>query len=67
MMDAVKYIQTKTNFTYSILDENDGLWGTRDENGSWNGLIREIMDNRADLRLVGCFVVSAFTGLPAHT
>ena len=65
MMDAVKYIQTKTNFTYSILDENDGLWGTRDENGSWNGLIREIMENGADVRLVGCFVVSAFIGPPS--
>ena len=53
MMDVVRYVQTKTNFTFSILDENDGLWGTRDENGSWNGLIREVMDNGADIRFVG--------------
>ena len=57
-MDVVKYIQTKTNFTFSILDENDGSWGTRDENGSWNGLVRDIMDGGADVRLVELFCIS---------
>ena len=52
MLDVVKYIQDKTNFTYSIVDDNDGLFGARDENGSWNGLIREIMDGGADVRLI---------------
>jgi hypothetical protein len=38
------------NFTYTIVTSPDGKWGSRNPDGSWNGLIRLIMDGNDDIR-----------------
>ena len=39
--------QTLTNFTYSLQTPPDGKFGGLSENGTWNGVIGEIVNGRA--------------------
>ena len=39
------------NFTYTLYVPPDGQYGGRFENGSWNGMIGEVVNGRADLAL----------------
>jgi hypothetical protein len=38
------------NFTYSTVICLDGKFGSRNLDGTWNGVIRQVMDENADLR-----------------
>ena len=31
--------------SYEVREQRDGMWGIADENGTWNGMIRKVMDN----------------------
>ena len=31
-------------FRYTIVLPRDGLWGAQDENGTWNGIIKDLQD-----------------------
>ena len=51
LIDALNIITDKLNLTYSLIEPKDRQWGMQLENGSWTGLIRDIIDERADLAL----------------
>ncbi|XP_043220420.1 glutamate receptor ionotropic, delta-1-like [Amphibalanus amphitrite] len=36
-------------FTYTVVEPPDGQWGLRLPNGSWTGLVRMLIDGRADV------------------
>ena len=38
-IDLIDLIKDEVNFTYTIYEVEDGLFGTTDANGNWNGLI----------------------------
>jgi hypothetical protein len=38
------------NFTYSTIRGPDGKWGSRNADGSWNGMIKQILDGHVDMR-----------------
>ena len=40
-MDEISH---NLNFTYIVKEPADGLWGVKQQNGKWNGLIRQIVD-----------------------
>ncbi len=42
--DVLVAISEQLNFTYNLVPSYDGNFGARDENGTWNGMIRMIMD-----------------------
>ena len=44
MMKALKYMQEDSNFTYVIKRSPDRGWGSPDRNGTWNGMVKTIMD-----------------------
>ena len=48
--DVLKLLEKKVNFTTSLLKRLDGNWGKfNHENGTWNGMIKSLLDGEADL------------------
>lgn len=43
-IDILDEISQKMNFRYEIYKVADNQYGSEDENGSWNGMIRELID-----------------------
>ncbi|XP_064099385.1 glutamate receptor ionotropic, kainate 2-like [Macrobrachium nipponense] len=46
--DVWHTLQDRLGFTYSCRQPPDGLWGNP-TNGVWNGLVKELLDNNADV------------------
>ena len=43
-IDILDEIAKKMNFRYEIYRVADNQFGSEDENGTWNGMIRELID-----------------------
>ena len=50
-----KVLEKTMNFSTRIILAPDGNWGSRDENGSWNGMIQEVYENRAQVAICDCY------------
>ncbi|XP_070768161.1 glutamate receptor ionotropic, kainate 3 [Enoplosus armatus] len=48
-IDLLKELASILGFTYEIRLVPDGKYGSQDEKGQWNGMIRELIEHRADL------------------
>uniref|UniRef100_UPI0035900637 glutamate receptor ionotropic, kainate 2-like n=1 Tax=Myxine glutinosa TaxID=7769 RepID=UPI0035900637 len=48
-IDLLRQLASILGFTYEIHLVPDGTYGVMDENNEWNGLIRELIDHKADL------------------
>uniref|UniRef100_A0A674PPY9 Glutamate receptor n=1 Tax=Takifugu rubripes TaxID=31033 RepID=A0A674PPY9_TAKRU len=48
-IDLLKELAGILGFTYEIRLVPDGKYGSQDEKGQWNGIIRELIEHRADL------------------
>ncbi|KAF0022694.1 hypothetical protein F2P81_025086 [Scophthalmus maximus] len=49
-IDLLRELSNILGFTYEVRLVEDGRYGAQDENtGQWNGMIKELMDHRADL------------------
>uniref|UniRef100_A0A3P9JV93 Glutamate receptor n=1 Tax=Oryzias latipes TaxID=8090 RepID=A0A3P9JV93_ORYLA len=49
-IDLLRELASILGFTYEVRLVEDGKYGVQDENsGQWNGMVRELMDHRADL------------------
>jgi hypothetical protein len=46
-MDLLNKLASDLKFTYEVHESPDGQYGSF-ENGSWNGMVREIMDGVSD-------------------
>ena len=42
-IDILDEIANRMNFRYELYRVADNQYGSEDENGSWNGMIRELM------------------------
>jgi hypothetical protein len=43
-IDILNEISHKMNFRFEIYKVPDNQYGSEDENGTWNGMIRELID-----------------------
>lgn len=50
-MELLQTIKEELNFEYEIYEVPDGKYGFMDEEGNWNGMIRELIDKKADIAL----------------
>ncbi|KAM3614317.1 uncharacterized protein V6R79_012619 [Siganus canaliculatus] len=48
-IDLLKELANILGFTYEIRLVPDGKYGSQDEKGQWNGMVRELIEHRADL------------------
>ncbi|RNA18160.1 Glutamate receptor kainate 2 [Brachionus plicatilis] len=50
-IDLLDALAELCNFNYTIHKVSDNKYGTQNKNGEWNGLVKEIIDNKADMAL----------------
>ncbi|XP_066245582.1 ionotropic receptor 25a-like [Euwallacea similis] len=50
-IDLIEEIANILHFDYEIVEVGDGKFGNMDENGNWNGIIKDIIDKKADIGL----------------
>ncbi|NXB81676.1 GRIK3 protein, partial [Donacobius atricapilla] len=48
-IDLLKELAIILGFSYEIRLVEDGKYGAQDEKGQWNGMIKELIDHKADL------------------
>ncbi|XP_030075867.1 glutamate receptor ionotropic, kainate 3 [Microcaecilia unicolor] len=48
-IDLLKELERILGFSYEIRLVEDGKYGSQDEKGQWNGMVRELIDHKADL------------------
>ena len=47
--DSDDYFQEILNFTYTLRKPPDGNWGSIKSDGSWSGMVNELIQKRADM------------------
>ncbi|XP_054715518.1 glutamate receptor ionotropic, kainate 2-like [Uloborus diversus] len=50
-VDLIKKIAEDLKFQYKIKEVDDGSYGRKNELGEWNGMIRELIDGKADMAI----------------
>ncbi|XP_048747821.2 ionotropic receptor 25a-like isoform X2 [Ostrea edulis] len=50
-MDLLHEIQSILKFDYELYPSPDGLVGSMDDKGHWNGIVKELMEKRADIAI----------------
>lgn len=50
-IDLIEEIRRIVNFDYEIETVADGKFGNMDESGNWNGIVKQLMDKKADIGL----------------
>ena len=53
--DIIREVALYLNMTFEIRLPDDGAWGTVDENGTWNGMVAQLLRREVD------FVIAPFT------
>uniref|UniRef100_A0A914WBL6 Uncharacterized protein n=1 Tax=Plectus sambesii TaxID=2011161 RepID=A0A914WBL6_9BILA len=57
-IDLIDMIKEEVKFTYTLYEVPDGMAGTMNERGEWNGLIGELVDGTADIALAPLSVMA---------
>ncbi|XP_074657321.1 ionotropic receptor 25a-like [Tubulanus polymorphus] len=57
-MDVLKELSNRLQFDYDIYEPNDGQFGARRPDGSWTGLIGELVSGTAELAVTSLSVTS---------
>ncbi|CAJ0597644.1 unnamed protein product [Cylicocyclus nassatus] len=50
-IDLIDMIREELNFTYTIYEVEDGIYGSIEQDGRWNGLIGDLVSGSADIAL----------------
>lgn len=50
-IDLIEEIRSIVKFDYTVYPVSDGKFGDMDENANWNGMVKELMDKKADIGL----------------
>ncbi|CAL1688316.1 unnamed protein product [Lasius platythorax] len=57
-VDLLDAIRETVPFEYEVREVEDRQYGSLNENGSWDGMIRELIDKRADIALGSLWVMA---------
>ena len=47
------------NFSTRIILSPDGKWGSKNKDGSWNGMVRDLHENRTQVGLTGLYITKS--------
>ncbi len=47
--DILEAMRVILNFTYTVKQPPDKSWGSVNENGDWNGMVRQLIDGQSDI------------------
>ena len=57
--DVYQSLAATFNFTYTLAQPRDGKWGTKEESGEWSGIIKDLIDEVADLSICSLILSEA--------
>ena len=57
-VDLINLIQEQLHFTYEIYVVPDGMFGSVDDNGNWNGMIGDVVIGTADIAVAPLTVMA---------
>lgn len=57
-VDLLNEIARVLNFDYEIYEVDDGKFGQLGPNGEWDGIIKELVDQRADIALAAMSIMA---------
>lgn len=57
-IDVLESIREEMDFEYEIIEVEDGQYGVMNEKGEWNGMIKELIEKRADVALGALHVMA---------
>lgn len=57
-VDLIIELSHKLQFTYDVYEVEDKAWGGKSKNGEWNGLMRDLITNKADLAMTSLKVTT---------
>ena len=60
--DIMKALQVSLNFTQVTTEPTDGKWGSKDENGTWRGIIGDLSRGHGDISSAGLGITSGRAG-----
>ena len=60
-IDLLIELSEKLQFTYDIYEVEDKAWGGKNRKGEWNGLIRDILESKADLAMTSLKITTERT------
>lgn len=67
-IELIQKLSEKLGFNYTFRLQEDGAYGSLNkETGEWNGMIRELMDDRADLAITDLTITSDREGAADFT
>ncbi|XP_066273061.1 glutamate receptor ionotropic, kainate 3-like isoform X4 [Branchiostoma lanceolatum] len=50
-IDLITELAKEVDFEFHLYTVDDGKYGSQDADGNWNGLVKDLMENKADLAL----------------
>lgn len=50
-VDLISELSEKLQFTFDIYEVEDKAWGGKSKNGEWNGIMKDLITNKADLAM----------------
>ncbi len=51
--DMLDYLKKKLNFSVKTVTPSDSVWGTRQKNGEWTGIVGMLLEDAADISTAG--------------
>ena len=55
--DLLNALASKMNFTYTIGPPPDNKWGGRQADGSWNGMMNQVVNEKIDFGKIMFFII----------
>ena len=53
-LDVLNILEERLNFTAKLIPSVDGYWGSKNMNGTWNGLVGMLIKKQADIAFALC-------------
>ena len=57
--DLFQSLARSMNFTFKLAQSRDGKWGAVDESGEWNGIVKDVMEEVADVSACTLFATQS--------
>ena len=57
--DMFQSLARSMNFTFKLAESRDGRWGIIDDSGHWNGIVKDLMEEEADISACTLFATTS--------
>ena len=62
-VDLIRELSNKLKFTFDIYEVEDKRWGEPNRRGEWNGVIKDLISEKADLAMAPVTITTLRSGV----